>query len=53
MKTDDGRDIKEFIPIPKPLAKKLKETKFTELERKLVDVVIEQTLGYEAFKDNG
>ena len=53
MRLDDGRDVKEFIPLPKPLAKKIKETKFTERERKMVDTVIEQTLGYEAFKDNG
>jgi len=52
MKLDDGRDIK-FIPVPKTVAKKLRETKLSERERKLVDIILEQTLGYEAFKRNG
>ena len=53
MRLDDGRALKEYIPTPKPLAKKIRDTKFSEKERKLVDVIVEQTLGYEAFKDNG
>lgn len=51
MKTDDGREF-QYIPMPKNLSKKLRETKLSERERKLVDVIIEQTLGYEAYKDN-
>jgi hypothetical protein len=52
MKSDDGRDIK-FIPIPKPVSKKLRETKLSKRERDLVDIILEQTLGYEAFKRDG
>ena len=51
MKLDNGREYIQHIQIPKPLVRKLKETKFSERERNIVDVIIEQTLGYESYKN--
>lgn len=52
MKLDNGREYKQHIPVPKQLVKKLKETSLSERERIIVDVIIEQTLGYESFKND-
>ena len=53
MRLDDGRLLNNFTPVPKTLAKKIRDTKFSEKERHLIDVIIEQTFGYEAFKIGG
>ena len=52
MKLDNGREYEQHIPLPKPIAKKMKETKFSQRERELIDVIIEQTLGYESHRDD-
>jgi len=52
MKLDNGREYKQHTQIPRPIAKKLRETSLSERQRKLVDVIIEQTLGYESYRDD-
>ena len=48
MKLDNGREYREHLQIPKPVLRKIKETKLSERGRKIIDVILEQTLGYES-----
>ena len=47
MRLDDGRTMKGYTPIPKMLTGKIRDTKLSETERVLVDVIIEQTLHFQ------